>query len=57
MQEPTTNQADTDVKRSLSSYSPPVMSVVDAPEKGIGWKKVNITQRGTGYRLAKFGIH
>lgn len=32
-------------------------TVVDAPEKGVGWKKVTITARGTNFRVIQFGSY
>lgn len=58
MQEPTTNEADTDVKRTMvnhSSSTGTAMTFASAPEKGPGWKKMTITGRSTSnFRLAQF---
>lgn len=56
--EPTTNLANTDTKRTLENHNPSgynsTMSLADAPEKGLGWKKVTITTHGSNHRLAQF---
>jgi len=56
--EPTTNEANTDTKRtivghSLASYGHIVTSS-NAPEKGIGWKKFTIGSQGSNHRIAQF---
>ena len=56
--EPTTNLADTNTKRTIGAHNAGgynhTMEASDAPEKGPGWKKLNITQIGTNHRLAQF---
>ena len=56
--EPTTNLADTNTKRTITPHNAGgynhTMEASDAPEKGPGWKKLNITQIGTNHRLAQF---
>lgn len=55
--EPTTNSANTDTLRTFIEHSPgaygndSVMS--DAPEKGIGWKKITVLNRGNNFRIAQ----
>jgi hypothetical protein len=56
--EPTTNLANTDTSRTFIKHSPAaygndsVMS--EAPEKGIGWKKITVLNRGNNFRIAQF---
>jgi hypothetical protein len=52
--EPTTNLASTDSLRTMVKYADNSVASSDAPEKGPGWKKVTITNRGTNFRTAKF---
>ena len=52
--EPTTNLASTDSLRTMVQYADNTVASSDAPEKGPGWKKVTITNRGTNFRTAKF---
>ena len=56
--EPTTNIANTDTKRTIVGHNVGgyghVVEVSSAPEKGDGWKKINITTHGTNYRIAQF---
>ena len=52
--EPTTNLASTDSLRTMVQYADNTVASSDAPEKGTGWKKVTITNRGTNFRTAKF---
>lgn len=51
--EPTTNQANTDALRTMVSYAG-VSTFSDAPERGVGWKKVTITSVSSNYRICKF---
>jgi hypothetical protein len=54
-QEPTTNLADTDEKRTLFKHDTGASCTFsDASERGPGWKKINITTRGTNFRIAQF---
>ncbi len=53
--EVTTNQADTDAKRNWGTHNGAASSTTTAPEKGLGWKKLTITNiYGSNYRLAQF---
>ena len=54
--EPTENFANTDTARTLVKHdASSVMTFADAPEKGPGWKKVNITERSANnFRYAQF---
>ncbi len=53
--EVTTNQADTDAKRNWGTHGGAASSTAAAPEKGLGWKKLTITNiYGNNYRLAQF---
>ena len=56
--EPTTNIANTDTKRTIVGHNVGgyghVVEVSSAPEKGDGWKKINITTHGTNNRIAQF---
>ena len=50
--EPTTNLAPSQQMVNHGSYGH-VMTFSEAPEKGPGWKKVNITYRGTNFRITQ----
>tara|TARA_R100000697_G_C5458417_1_gene199158 strand:- start:543 stop:1727 length:1185 start_codon:yes stop_codon:yes gene_type:complete len=56
--EPTTNEADTNTKRTLQMHATSAGNagtIADASsEKGPGWKKITITTQGTNHRLAQF---
>ena len=56
--EPTTNLANTDYLRTIQFHNQGgyynAGSTSDAPEKGPGWKKIVITDRGTNFRIAQF---
>lgn len=56
--EPTTNEANSDYLRTIQFHSQGSYnnagSTADAPEKGPGWKKITITNRGTNFRIAQF---
>lgn len=54
--EPTTNEANTDIARTLvvlGGYDH-VATFSDAPERGDGWKKVTVVTIGTNYRICQF---
>lgn len=53
MGEPTINKANSDLLRTITPYMGS-MTVSDAPEKGIGWKKITINSITSNYRIAKF---
>ena len=56
--EPTTNEANTDSKRTLQAHGTAqgnAATITDASsEKGPGWKKITVTNQGTNHRLAQF---
>jgi hypothetical protein len=56
--QPTTNQANTDSKRTLFLHSVGSYGQVgileDAPERGPGWKKIVVQDRGINFRIAQF---
>jgi len=56
--EPTTNYANTDYLRTIQFHNQGgynnAGSTADAPERGPGWKKIIITDRGTNFRIAQF---
>ena len=53
--EPTTNLADTDAKRSFGVHGGNSSTTSSAPEYGLGWKKLIVTNiAGSNYRLAQF---
>jgi hypothetical protein len=56
--EPTTNLANTDYLRTIQFHNQGgyynAGSTSDAPEKGPGWKKIIITDRGNNFRIAQF---
>jgi hypothetical protein len=56
--EPTTNLANTDFSRTIQFHRQGdygnAGSISDAPEKGAGWKKITITNRGSNFRIAQF---
>lgn len=53
--EPTTNISSTHhVSGHNSGNYGNVVTVADAPEKGIGWKKVTISNRGSNFRIAQW---
>jgi hypothetical protein len=56
--EPTTNEANSDYLRTIQFHNQGgynnAGSTADAPEKGPGWKKITITNRGTNFRIAQF---
>ena len=52
--EPTTNLADNDTKRTMTTHDDSTCAFADAPEKGSGWKKITITARGSNDRVSQF---
>ena len=56
--EPTTNQANTDYSRTIQFHNQGnynnAGTISDAPEKGLDWKKIIITDRGNNFRIAQF---
>ncbi len=56
--EPTTNLANTDYLRTIQFHNQGgynnAGTISDAPEKGEGWKKIIITDRGNNFRIAQF---
>jgi hypothetical protein len=55
MQEPTTNQANTESARTMFTHAAgTIITHSLAPEKGDGWRKMVITARGSNFRLAQF---
>ena len=56
--EPATNLANTETARTLQLHSQGTSgnagTFSDAPEKGVGWKKIIITNRGSNFRIAQF---
>jgi hypothetical protein len=56
--EPTVNLAGTDAARTIGFHNQGTYgnagSVSDAPEKGPGWKKITVTNRGNNFRIAQF---
>jgi hypothetical protein len=53
--EPTVNLAGTESARTMILHdSGASVSLQDAPERGIGWKKVIITARGSNFRVTRF---
>lgn len=56
--EPTTNEANTDAARTIGLHNSGgygnAGTIEDAPERGLNWKKITITNRGTNYRIAQF---
>jgi hypothetical protein len=55
--EPTTNIAGTDSARTIQFHNQGAYgnagTTSNAPEKGIGWKKITITNRGNNFRIAQ----
>jgi hypothetical protein len=55
--EPTTNIADNDSARTIQFHNQVAYgnagTISDAPEKGLGWKKITITNRGNNFRIAQ----
>ena len=54
---PTVNLGADRVATLHDSSGSAAATVVDAPEKGAGWKKVTITARGTNFRVIQFGSY
>lgn len=54
---PTVNLGADRVATLHDSSGGAAATVVDAPEKGVGWKKVTITARGTNFRVIQFGSY
>jgi hypothetical protein len=56
--EPTINEANTDYLRTIQFHNQGgynnAGTTADAPERGPGWKKIMITDRGTNFRIAQF---
>jgi hypothetical protein len=56
--EPTTNLANSDFLRTIQFHNQGgynnAGTISDAPEKGEGWKKIKITDRGNNFRIAQF---
>lgn len=56
--EPTTNEADTDFKRTIQFHSQGAYNnagtIVSASEYGPDWKRIIISNRGTNFRIAQF---
>lgn len=56
--EPTTNEADTDFKRTIQFHSQVAYNnagtIVSASEYGPDWKRIVISDRGTNFRIAQF---
>lgn len=56
--EPTTNEADTDFKRTIQFHSQVAYNnagtIVSASEYGPDWKRIIISNRGTNFRIAQF---
>jgi hypothetical protein len=56
--EPTVNLAGTDAARTIAMHEPGAYGnaglIADAPEKGPGWKKITVTNRGNNFRIAQF---
>ena len=55
---PTTNYANTDTLRTFVEHNPGGYgndsTISDAPEKGTGWKKITVHNRGNNFRIAQF---
>lgn len=56
--EPTTNEADTDFKRTIQFHSQGAYNnagtIISASEYGPDWKRIIISNRGTNFRIAQF---
>lgn len=56
--EPTTNEADTDFKRTIQFHSQGAYNnagtIISASEYGPDWKRIIISNRGTNHRIAQF---
>ena len=56
--EPTTNLAGTNAARTIGFHNQGAYgnagSISDAPEKGPGWKKITVNNRGNNFRIAQF---
>jgi hypothetical protein len=50
--EPTNNEANTQTSRIFNFYGGSAGTKGDAPEKGVGWKKIIFTSTGTNGRIA-----